>query len=153
MQSRIPPSNIQHFLATNTRPLTPRPSSPCPICRKQYSPRDLSYVHPVHPLTETEYAVQIVGRSECLHIFGRVCLEKHIAGGLPWSHACPICRAEWFPPVRTGRREVLEAIEGAMAMLEGLDGGDVGELVGEEARAVREELGRARDVLYQSRWI
>lgn len=72
-------------------------------------------------------------------------------GGQPWSHTCPICRAEWFPAPNAGRREVLAATEIALDALARIDAADVE--VRAEVERVEEALRRIREVLYGSRWI
>lgn len=153
MPSRLPgiPSPIiTTFLTSHTHPLPPSlfPQDPisltCPICTQPYSPPDPSYVHPT-PAGTPEYAVQISGCGACAHVFGRHCVERHLRARQPWSRACPLCRAEWIPTPGGGRREVLEAVERALALVARMDR-DVGGV-----EAVEEGLERAREVLYRNR--
>ncbi|KAF2255163.1 hypothetical protein BU26DRAFT_559783 [Trematosphaeria pertusa] len=157
MPYRIDDSIISNFLTTHTRPirLSSLPQDPssqhCPICHLPYAPQDPSYVHPLHPPDTPEYPVQVRCRGPCKHVFGRICIERHMRGGQPWSHTCPICRAEWFPAPNAGRREVLAATEIALDALARIDAADVE--VRAEVERVEEALRRIREVLYGSRWI
>lgn len=57
----------------------------CPICYVAYGERDGA--------SSPEHAVAI---KTCGHIFGHACLSKHVTGGFPSSHLCPVCRNVLF---------------------------------------------------------
>jgi hypothetical protein len=158
MPNTIPVFQIANFLATNTKPLelkglrsTIDAEAECPICHNPYADPPQNYVHPDLPEDEEEYTVQIENRGECTHVFGRRCLERHIRGGNPWSHTCPLCRTEWFPAPNAGRQEILLNVERTLTTLAAM------EMIDENARQelgqVEVALGRIRDALYDSRWI
>lgn len=149
MPSQIPAFQISHFLSTHTTPV-PHPIDPtCPICHNPYASPPPPYTHPLLPDGNPEYAIQIHDRGSCTHVFGRRCVETHIRGRDPWSHSCPMCRAEWFPAPHSGRREVLEQVERALNGLARLEG----EGMEEELRDVEMALERVREVLHGRRWI
>jgi hypothetical protein len=158
MPHQIPDFQISHFLTLNTVP-TPLSSlshaSPrdreCPICHNAYADPPTGYVHPDIGDGESEYAVQVQNRGSCAHIFGRRCIEAHIRSGNPWSHTCPLCRAEWFPAPSGGRGVVLGEIEGALSRLARVNVQDEG--VRSELEAVDRALVRMREVLRRRRWI
>ncbi|KAF2132306.1 hypothetical protein P153DRAFT_383196 [Dothidotthia symphoricarpi CBS 119687] len=155
MPNHIPNFQISHFLSSHTIPLLTPPDPTCPICQLPYASPPQTYVHPLLPPDIPEYAVQINNRGPCTHVFGRRCVETHIRGRNPWSHTCPMCRAEWFPPPDTGRREVLEHVERALNGLarleEDLSAGD--EVTMAEVEDLERSLERIREVLYGGRWI
>jgi hypothetical protein len=158
MPHQIPDFQISHFLTSNTVP-TPLTSlshpSPrdreCPICHNAYADPPTGYLHPDIGDGESEYAVQVQNRGLCAHIFGRRCIEAHIRCGNPWSHTCPLCRAEWFPAPSGGRGLVLGEVEGALSRLARVDVQDGG--VRSELEAVDRALVRIREVLRGHRWI
>lgn len=158
MPNNIPRFQIANFLATNTKALEltklsskTNAEAECPICHAPYANPPQDYVHPDLPEDEEEYAVQISNRGDCVHIFGRRCLEYHIRGGNPWSHTCPLCRVEWFPAPNARRQEMLLEVERMLTTLAAID------LVDERARLeliqVEVALDRIRGALYESRWI
>ena len=158
MPNRIPEFQISHFLSAHTVPLAlaSLPSnSPqdqrCPICHNPYTCPSADHVHPLYPPGPLEYAVQIHDRGACAHIFGRRCIESHIRSGKPWSHTCPICRAQWFPAPNRARTAVLEEVESARNGLARMDLHD--EVLRVEVEAVDRALERIREVLYGQRWI
>ncbi|KAF2260397.1 hypothetical protein CC78DRAFT_536390 [Lojkania enalia] len=117
MPYRVPSPVLSNFLTNHTRPISVPgllDSCQCPICHNQYSEPDPDYVHPLHPAGTPEYPVQIYDCGECPHIFGRLCLERHIRARQPWSHRCPICRAEWFPAPVSRRERMLGRIAAAL---------------------------------------
>jgi hypothetical protein len=154
----MPKFQISHFLTANTIPLslTSLPTaSPadreCPICHNAYAEPPASYVHPDISDDKEEYALQVQNRGACRHIFGRRCIEAHIRSGNPWSHTCPLCRAEWFPAPGGGRGQVLGEVEGALTRLARIDVRDEGAMA--ELEAIDQALVRIRAVLYGHRWI
>ncbi|KAF2681203.1 hypothetical protein K458DRAFT_391997 [Lentithecium fluviatile CBS 122367] len=154
MAYHIDGSIIQNFLTRNTRPIDIHSlpeDSECSICHNPYSPPDPAYLHPLHPDTETEYALQIVGRGACTHIFGRRCLERHIRAGQPWSHSCPLCRAEWFPPPRAGRWDAVVRVEDALNVLVRIQSDDENVML--EVESVERNLRGIREILYERRWL
>ncbi|KAF2877231.1 hypothetical protein BDV95DRAFT_558721 [Massariosphaeria phaeospora] len=60
----------------------------CPICREPYGERSL-----VNGMLDTPY--QMVGLSNCSHVFGKACLYAMIQAGKGWNN-CPLCRGQWF---------------------------------------------------------
>jgi hypothetical protein len=158
MPNQIPDFQISNFLSANTVPLpiyslpnTSPLDQQCPICHNLYSDPPEDYVRPLFPPGFAEYAVQVRNRGLCEHIFGRRCIESHIRSGTPWSHTCPLCRAEWFPAPHGGRTELLRNFEGALNGLARLEVQD--DNVRSEVERVERMLGRIREILYMSRWI
>lgn len=150
----LPEFQIQNFLSRQTLSLPlsslPAQDSSCPICHNSYASPPTAYVHPVCPLDIPEYPVEI---QACKHVMGRHCLERHIRGGMPWSHTCPMCRVEWFNAPGGGRREVLGIVEGALDALGRIAGGELEEGVRAEVQGVERGLRRVRSVLGRGRWI
>lgn len=137
MPNSIPEHQIANFLRDDTKslrldnlPTDHDTNRFCPICHLPYVEPPNEYVHPQHPRDDEEYAIQIQHSSGCRHIFGRVCLERHMRGGNPWSHTCPLCRTEWFPAPNATRRHMIEDIERTLIALSAL------ELVGEQEAGV-----------------
>lgn len=153
MPSRLPNFQISNFLTNNTVPipLSSLTDPNCPICLVAFDAPPTTHVHPDHLDGLPDYAVRIYNRSPCFHVFGRRCLEAHIRSGTPWSHTCPLCRAEWFPAPHSGRREALINIESALMGLARVDVRD--EEIGREVANVERALLRVREVLYGWRWI
>ncbi|KAF1949956.1 hypothetical protein CC80DRAFT_554857 [Byssothecium circinans] len=163
MPRLFPEPVLQNFLTHHTHalPLSSLPeddplSLQCPICHNPYSAQDPSYLHPLSPISlsdpeGTEYPVQVKDRGTCRHIFGRRCIERHIRADQPWSHSCPLCRVEWFPPsVRSRTRAVVEVERAlnALSRIESLD-----DEVRAEVRNVEGALEIIRELLYESRWM
>jgi len=155
MPNPIPEFQIQNFLARSTTalPLSSLPTThpqdtQCPICHTPYAPPPISYVHPLCPPDTPEYACEV---QICTHIFGRRCLERHIRGGMPWSHTCPMCRVALFNAPSGGRREIVDLIDRALERLAGIQG--VSEEVRREVEGVEEGLRRVRSLLGRDRWI
>jgi hypothetical protein len=152
MPNNILEFQIANFLTENTKPLglneiysSTHSDTECVICYRRYADPPQKYAHPDLPDGEEEYAVQINNRSPCKHTFGRRCLERHIRGGSPWSHTCPLCRTEWFPAPNAGRQEIMGRIETTLNHVAVLEPRDA-----QSRQALREievALERMRDVL------
>jgi hypothetical protein len=63
----------------------------CPICHELFPEFDYdgSQDYPVSQWLRRP-------GSQCEHIFGRICIERHIRSGEYYSMRCPICREQWF---------------------------------------------------------
>jgi hypothetical protein len=157
MSRHLPQTVVNNFLATHTRALrlSELPEGPssrqCPICRTDYSDQDPSYVHPLYPYTDFEYPVQVFNCGNCTHIFGRLCIERHIRSDQPWSHTCPLCRGEWLPPNNHPRAMAVTEMENALDVLARMDRTD--EAVRVEVERVETALHVIRNLLYGPRWI
>ncbi|KAL5424936.1 hypothetical protein PMIN06_000845 [Paraphaeosphaeria minitans] len=157
MSYRIDESVISNFLTNHTRalrlsafPLDPL-SRQCPICRDLYHAQDPAYLHPLLPADTHEYPVQVRDRGPCNHILGRRCIERHVRAGQPWSHACPLCREEWFPAPNSARTEIVSTLDNVLGALERLEMRD--EVARQEVENMEQALETIREMLYSQRWI
>jgi hypothetical protein len=161
MPHHIPDFQVSHFLTSNTVPihLASLPTScpterECPICHNAYVDPPGDYVHPDVGDNEVDYAVQVQNRGTCEHVFGRRCIKAHIRGGNPWSHTCPLCRAEWFPAPSGGRGQVLGQVEVALTRLARLEAEvEADETSRRQFAEVDAALRRIREILDGRRWI
>ncbi|KAF2702746.1 hypothetical protein K504DRAFT_452988 [Pleomassaria siparia CBS 279.74] len=162
MPYRIPEPILSNFLTHYTVPVSlsslSQSSSPsscptCPICTNPYASPPRAYTHPLLPPDTPEYAVQVVNRGPCTHIFGRSCIEKHMRARMPWSHSCPMCRAEWFPAPHAARGQMMASVERALSIMAQVEIGGVGTESADALAEVEILLERVREGLYGNRWV
>ncbi|KAF2110519.1 hypothetical protein BDV96DRAFT_202838 [Lophiotrema nucula] len=155
MSYRIPSPIIQNFLEHHTCPVAlsklPHDVRSCPICKASYVDRDPKYNHPLLLNDTEEYPVRICNCGECKHVFGRRCLEQHIRAQQPWSHRCPLCRAEFFPAPSPRREQLLERVERLLNMIAARDANDEAEA--QQLDEIYVAAESIRDELLGPRWI
>lgn len=85
----------EHQIRTYLALLRPHPTiesgSFCLLCLEPYEP--------FSEIRDTDYPASPYLRrpgSQCHHVFGRICIERHIRSGQWYSSRCPVCREQWI---------------------------------------------------------